>query len=613
MGREVAEAVPEAMAVFDEASDAAGMDLKQLCFERPVEDLVDTEVQQPALVTTCLSLDAALRQRGIRPDVVVGHSVGEFSALGAASTLSVRDAIALVRERGLAMAEAARQHPGSMAAILGLADEAVEALCHKIHNVWPANYNCPGQLVISGETPSVDEAIDEATREGARRAIKLRVSGAFHSPLVARAAERLRPAVETVHLAEGKAAFMSTVTARIEEATALPRGARRAADRAGPVHAGGARADRRRRDDVRRGRARQRARRFTEEDRQVRAHVLGQRPEDARRGHRSAWLVRGRSRRSTESSRSSPAPRAGSAARSRRSSRARARPSSSATARARTRPKSSRPRSAAAPIQADVSSPDEAKRLVEEAGDIDVLVNNAGLTRDGLLARMSDDDWRTVIETNLSSVFYTCRAVTRPMMKKRARLDRQHQLDRRRARQLGPDELRRVEGRDHRLHEVARARARLAQHPRERRRARATSRPRSPTCCRRRRPRRWCSRPRSAASRIRKRSRARYASSPRTRRRSSRARCCWSTADWGCDGGERRTGRDHRARDGEPARQRRAVVVVAPARRRVRRRRDHRVRPHGLQRPLRVRAEGLRSRPCGSTARRRGGWTASRR
>ena len=196
MGREVAEAVPEAMAVFDEASDAAGMDLKKLCFDRPVEDLVDTEVQQPALVTTCLSLDAALRHRGIRPDVVVGHSVGEFSALGAASTLSVRDAIALVRERGLAMAEAARQHPGSMAAILGLADEAVEALCHKIHNVWPANYNCPGQLVISGETPSVDEAIDEATREGARRAIKLRVSGAFHSPLVARAAERLRPAVE---------------------------------------------------------------------------------------------------------------------------------------------------------------------------------------------------------------------------------------------------------------------------------------------------------------------------------------------------------------------------------------------------------------------------------
>jgi [acyl-carrier-protein] S-malonyltransferase len=116
------------------------------------------------------------------------------------------------------MAAAAKAHPGSMAAILGLADEAVEALCHKIANVWPANYNCPGQLVISGETPSVDEACDEAAREGARRAIKLRVSGAFHSPLVARAAEALRPAVERVHLAEGKAAFMSTVTAKVEDA-----------------------------------------------------------------------------------------------------------------------------------------------------------------------------------------------------------------------------------------------------------------------------------------------------------------------------------------------------------------------------------------------------------
>jgi len=195
MGRDIALAVPEAMAVYDEGSEASGMDLKELCFDRPVEDLMDTEVQQPALVTTCLSMDAALRARGVSPDVVVGHSVGEFSALGSARSLSARDAISLVRERGVAMAEAARVHPGSMAAILGLADEAVEALCRKISNVWPANYNCPGQLVISGETPSVDEA-----------------------PLVARAAEVLRPAVERVHLAEGRATFMSTVTARVEDA-----------------------------------------------------------------------------------------------------------------------------------------------------------------------------------------------------------------------------------------------------------------------------------------------------------------------------------------------------------------------------------------------------------
>jgi [acyl-carrier-protein] S-malonyltransferase len=218
MGRDIAHAVPEAMAVYDEGTAASGVDLKHLCFDGPVEDLMDTEVQQPALVATSLAMDAALRARGISPDVVVGHSVGEFSALGSAGSLSVRDAIALVRDRGVAMAEAARAHPGSMAAILGLADEAVESLCRKIANVWPANYNCPGQLVISGETPSVDEACVEAEREGARRAVKLRVSGAFHTPLVARAAEVLRPAVERVHLAEGRAIFMSTVTARVEDA-----------------------------------------------------------------------------------------------------------------------------------------------------------------------------------------------------------------------------------------------------------------------------------------------------------------------------------------------------------------------------------------------------------
>jgi [acyl-carrier-protein] S-malonyltransferase len=218
MGKDVAEAIPEAMSVYDEGSEASGLDLKALCFDSPVAALVDTEVQQPALVATSLALDAALRARGISPDFVVGHSVGEFAALGSARAVHFGDAIAVVRERGLAMAAAAKEHPGSMAAILGLADEAVEKLCEKIHNVWPANYNCPGQLVISGETPSVDEACVEAEREGARRAVRLRVSGAFHSPLVARAGDRLRPTLEKVHLSENTTAFMSTVTAKLEDA-----------------------------------------------------------------------------------------------------------------------------------------------------------------------------------------------------------------------------------------------------------------------------------------------------------------------------------------------------------------------------------------------------------
>ena len=218
MGRELAADVPEAMDVFERSSKASGLDLRYLCFEAPEQEVVQTEVQQPALVATSLAVLAAIKARGIKPDFVVGHSVGEFAALAAAGALKLEDAIALVRERGLAMAEAARKNPGSMAAILGLDDEVVERICRRILNVWPANYNCPGQIVVSGENPAVDEACEAAEQEGARRAVKLRVSGAFHSPLVARAADRLRPALEKVKFAEPAAPFMSTVTARIETA-----------------------------------------------------------------------------------------------------------------------------------------------------------------------------------------------------------------------------------------------------------------------------------------------------------------------------------------------------------------------------------------------------------
>lgn len=218
MGREIAEAIPEAMEVFERGSAASGLDLRHLCFEAPLEELVETEVQQPALVATSLAVLAALRARGFKPDYVIGHSVGEFAALAAADAVDVDETIALVRERGLAMAAAAQMRPGSMAAILGLDDEVVESLCRRILGVWPANYNCPGQIVVSGETAAVDECCAKAEEEGARRTVKLRVSGAFHSPLVARAAERLRPAIEKVRFREPAAPFMSTVTARFEDA-----------------------------------------------------------------------------------------------------------------------------------------------------------------------------------------------------------------------------------------------------------------------------------------------------------------------------------------------------------------------------------------------------------
>jgi [acyl-carrier-protein] S-malonyltransferase len=221
MGYAMAEQFREAHAVFDEASGAAGFDVARLCFEGPIEELTRTELQQPALVTTSLACLRVVKTLGVRPDFVVGHSVGEYSALAAADALSDRDAIALVSERGRATAEAAREHPGAMAAVLGLEDAVVEELCAGIDNVWPANYNCPGQIVVSGENAAVDRLVEEATAAGARKTVKLRVGGAFHSPLVGRAADRLRPALESVRFQEPATPFMSTVTAQIESAERL--------------------------------------------------------------------------------------------------------------------------------------------------------------------------------------------------------------------------------------------------------------------------------------------------------------------------------------------------------------------------------------------------------
>jgi [acyl-carrier-protein] S-malonyltransferase len=221
MGRAFAEQFPEARAVYDEAAEAAGFDVARLCFEGPIEELTRTELQQPALVATSLACLRAVESVGARPDYVIGHSVGEYSALAAAGALSTSEAVALVSERGEAMAEAAREYPGAMAAVLGLPDNVVEELCAKIDGVWPANYNCPGQIVVSGAGAAVDELIEVAGSRGARKAVKLRVSGAFHSPLVARAADRLRPLLERARWRDPAPPFMSTVSARIENAQRL--------------------------------------------------------------------------------------------------------------------------------------------------------------------------------------------------------------------------------------------------------------------------------------------------------------------------------------------------------------------------------------------------------
>lgn len=222
MGSAFADSSAEARAVYEEAAAVSGLELARLSFEGPLEELTRTDVQQPALVATSLACLAALEPLGLEPAFVVGHSVGEYSALAACGALSTRDAVALVRERGLATAAAARERPGAMAAVIGLEDAVVEELCEGIEDVWPANYNCPGQIVVSGASHAVERLCELATERGARRTVTLRVTGAFHSPFVAGAAGRLRPALGTVAWHEPRVRFMSTVTAAVEPGDRLP-------------------------------------------------------------------------------------------------------------------------------------------------------------------------------------------------------------------------------------------------------------------------------------------------------------------------------------------------------------------------------------------------------
>jgi [acyl-carrier-protein] S-malonyltransferase len=220
MGRDLVAQFPEAAAVFDEVSDELDFDLRRVCFEGPIEELSETQVTQPALVATSLAALRAIQERlGLAADVVVGHSVGEYSAIAAADSLGIGLVTRLVRERGLAMA--ASKARGAMAAVLGLADEEVERLCAETGDVWPANYNCPGQLVISGREAGV-AGVGEKARELGAKVVRLRVSGAFHSPLVEDAAHRLEPALRAAHFGELRTRFMSTVSSRLETVDRVP-------------------------------------------------------------------------------------------------------------------------------------------------------------------------------------------------------------------------------------------------------------------------------------------------------------------------------------------------------------------------------------------------------
>ncbi len=196
MGKDLYEKSPKAKELFEKANEILGFDISKIMFEGTDEELKQTKVTQPAIFLHSTILAACLGE-DFKPDMVAGHSLGEFSALVANKTLRFEDGLKLVYQRALAMQRACEQEPSTMAAILGLEDAVVEAVCASINGVVvAANYNCPGQLVISGTIPAVEEACLKLTEAGAKRALLLPVGGAFHSPLMEPAREELAAAIE---------------------------------------------------------------------------------------------------------------------------------------------------------------------------------------------------------------------------------------------------------------------------------------------------------------------------------------------------------------------------------------------------------------------------------
>lgn len=205
MGKELAERYPEATAVFEEADEALGFKLSDLCFAGPQDELTLTTNTQPALLATSVAIFRVLESRGLLPDRVAGHSLGEYSALVAAGSLDFATALKLVRERGRFMQDAVPVGVGAMAAIIGLPLEAVEAVCKSSADgevVSPANQNAPDQIVIAGHSGAVSRASVLATTRGAKRAIPLPVSAPFHCALMQSAQEKMRPLLETARFSD---------------------------------------------------------------------------------------------------------------------------------------------------------------------------------------------------------------------------------------------------------------------------------------------------------------------------------------------------------------------------------------------------------------------------
>ncbi len=216
MGKALAERYPEARAVFQEADRLLGFALSTLCFEGPAEELTRTENTQPALLVTSVAAYRVLETRGVRPHCAAGHSAGEYAAHVAAGSLTFADGLRLIRRRGEAMAGAGSVRPGSMAAVLGLTAEQIDEVLRAVNlprDLAAANYNSPGQVVLSGTPEALLRGGEEAKRIGAKKVIPLQVSAAFHSPLMEAAVSSLNEALDAVTIAQAAFPVYANVSA----------------------------------------------------------------------------------------------------------------------------------------------------------------------------------------------------------------------------------------------------------------------------------------------------------------------------------------------------------------------------------------------------------------
>lgn len=221
MGLDIFEKYPQAQDLFLKANDILGFTITDIMFEGTAEDLKQTKVTQPAIFIHSVAIQSVLTD--FKPDMVAGHSLGEFSALVACGALSYEDGLRLVSKRAQAMQKACEIQPSTMAAVLGLDDKVVEEVCEETDGVVvAANYNCPGQLVISGEVAAINRACEAMKTRGAKRALVLPVGGAFHSPLMEPAREELAAAIEQTAFNDPSCAIYQNVTAAaVTDATAI--------------------------------------------------------------------------------------------------------------------------------------------------------------------------------------------------------------------------------------------------------------------------------------------------------------------------------------------------------------------------------------------------------